>query len=139
MCRSKWVFVPLISVMGLDFCFTLVGQPNCYWEGLHNSCVETSPIGRAFLKAGPEYFISAYVVYVVIVCLMVGRLRDFIDTAFVMGLIMGHAWGSSTWLPNMFYTLFRFDLGPEDLWYLHVGYFMFISILCGIFLPNRKR
>lgn len=101
MSRSKWALVPLVLLLSLDFWFTLAGQPYSYWQGSYHHCNEGSPPGRMLLKAGPGYFITAYILWVVAACTLVGRMPKYLDTAFVWGVVMGHAWGSSSWLPSM--------------------------------------
>ena len=134
--HPRSALIPLAFVMVLDFCFTLVGQPDVYWRGSYHQCVEMSPHGKALLQAGPWYFIVAYAGWFVLVCLLASKMRNGIGTAFVMGILMGHAWGSSSWLPALISALLDVKLGDVATWYLYVGYFGLIALLCGAFFAG---
>jgi len=135
--HTKWALVPLAVVMVLDFGFTLVGQPDCYWDGSYEECVEMSPVGRVLLRSGPVWFGIAYFFYAIAVCFFVGKLKKPLDIAFIMGLLLGHAWGSSSWLPKMFYSLFGVWLNDDGIWWLHIVYIACIACICGVFFRSE--
>lgn len=139
MCRSKWALVPLLLVIGMDFWLTLAGQSEVYWQGMYHYCNEASFIGKTLLKAGPGYFITACIFWVFAVCLIIGRMRESLDGAFCMGVLLGHAWGSSTWLHWFVGMSFGLELDDEDMWYIHVAYIVFISLICGIFFRSEAK
>ena len=115
------ILAPMILVMVLDLVFTLVGQPKGYWQdyGLFN---EASPLGQ-ILMLHPAYFILFFIFYLVFVIFLAGFLPKPFNIMVGVGFFLGHVWGSSTWLGTIFHG---------DVWYLTVGYFIFIAVVSGL-------
>ena len=135
---AKSAIVPLALIMGLDFWFTLIGQPEYYWQGNYNMCMEMSPVGKALLRTGPAYFIVAYILYATCVCLLVGRLHKFLDTAIIMWVLLGHVWGSTTWLPLLLRRSLEVELSEESMWCFHMGYLGIIAMVWSVCFRIKK-
>ncbi|MBI2049913.1 MAG: hypothetical protein HYT35_00435, partial [Candidatus Staskawiczbacteria bacterium] len=59
---SKLATIVLLSlVMMLDLTFTLVGQPESYWQD-YSCCNEASPIGSFLLSIDPKIFVLSFAV-----------------------------------------------------------------------------
>lgn len=137
MFRARSTVVPMLLVMGLDFWFTLAAQSDSYWQGMYTHCVEMSPPAKALLQAGPGYFAVAYLFYVSAVLLFIMKLSKSL-TVIVMGVLLGHAWGSASWLPCLFSKWVGITLSEAETWYVSVGYFGFIALVCGICFRAKK-
>lgn len=128
------IMFPLAFVMIFDFSSTLVGQPSCYWQD-YNSCKEASPIGEFLLSLGPEYFTVSFIFYLFAVLFLMAKLSEAKRLFLVMSVFLGHASGGASWLPMLYSNL----LLPEiNEWYLHVGYFISVSIIAGICFGNNN-
>lgn len=129
--------MPLILVMALDFWFTLAGQPKSYWQGMHSHCMEINPIAKMLLQTGPSYFVTAYIFYVFAICFLVSSLRKPMDTTIIIIVLLGHSWGSASWMPCLLRTSFGSELNDAGTWYLHIGYFGIIALACSICFRNQ--
>jgi hypothetical protein len=128
--QNIFVLIPLILVMIIDFVFTVVGQPETYWQN-HNYFNEGSPLGQ-ILMLNPAHFIIFFVFYILFVIVLAGILPRPVNITVALGFYLGHIWGSSTWLGTIFYKI----TGDEYIliygsWYLTVGYFAAIAIISG--------
>jgi len=129
---SILITAPLMLTMLLDGVFTLVGQPAEYWQNyaLFN---EGSPLGQ-ILMLNPLYFISFFIIYLVLVPFIVVNVKRPFSIMIWLGFFLGHVWGASTWV----YRIFADLTGIYDIsrWYLVVGYIIIISVVAGIFISK---
>lgn len=125
---------PLAFVMILDCSFTLVGQPYHYWEN-HSLCREGSPIGQFLLSLGPEYFTISFAFYLFAVLFLITRLSETLRFLLVISVFLGHAAGGASWLPRLYSNLFLPEIND---WYLHIGYFITVSIIAGLCFGNNN-
>lgn len=98
--RSLWLALPLLLVVSLDGAFTLMGQPPAYRGGTdYTKTNEGSQIGCRVLEKGPRVFAAGIAglacLYLVLAKVLPGMLGQLAYGA--AGL--GHAWGSSSWVP----------------------------------------
>jgi hypothetical protein len=128
--KNIWITAPLTLAILLDGVFTLVGQPAEYWQNyvLFN---EGSPVGQ-ILMLNPLYFVSFFIIYLILIPLLVANLRRPLNIMIWLGFFLGHVWGASTWV----YRIFADLTGIYDIsrWYLVVGYIIIISVVAGIFI-----
>lgn len=124
----KWslIFSLLIPAL-VDMIVTLVGQPRDYWNDF-TKFFEGSPGGSALLAMHPLAFVGIFIIYLAIVAIIFRRWNNAITYIAGIALFVGHAWGSSSWIP-----LF---LGAYN-WYAMIAYFIFISIPLGCALHRR--
>ncbi|MDD5145321.1 MAG: hypothetical protein PHF44_00510 [Candidatus Pacebacteria bacterium] len=127
------ILSPVILVMLFDLVFTLVGQPKMYWKFSYEFFNEGSPLGEILLGHHPVIFILFFAAYMFFVLFLTTNLKRPFNIIFAMGFFLGHAWGSSSWVPGIAGKLFQIK-NPAYIndWYFIIGYFIFISIISGI-------
>jgi len=126
--NSLLVLTPLILVMVLDLAFTMGGQSAYYWKD-YRYFNEGSPLGQ-FLMLNPYFFILFFIFYLLFVFILINILPKPFNIMVAIGFFLGHVWGSSTWLETIFYRLTGISFAG-NVWYLNVGYFIFIAIISG--------
>lgn len=126
--KNLLILTPVILVMILDLVFTMAGQPARYWQN-YGSFSEGSPLGQT-LMLNPAYFILFFIFYLFFVILLASFLPRPFNIMIAIGFFLGHVWGSSTWLGTIFYKLTG-DYFSGNIWYLNVGYFIFIAVISG--------
>ena len=119
------ILTPVILVMILDLVFTIVGQSAFYWQnyGFFN---EGSPLGQ-ILMLNPAYLILFFIFYILFVIFLVEFLPKPFNIIVAVSFFLGHAWGSSTWVPAIFRKLT--GVYTIDDWWLIIGYFVIIAII----------
>ncbi len=122
--------VPVVLVMALDLIFTLAGQSEYYWQnyGLFN---EGGPLGASLLVLHPGYFILFFIFYLLFVSFLIINLKRPLNIIVALSFFLGHAWGSSTWVPSLAH---RYITVYIDSWYLTIGYFIIIAAIAGFCL-----
>lgn len=123
------IFTPVILVMILDLVFTMVGQSASYWQN-YSFFNEGSPLGQ-ILMLNPIHFILFFIFYLLLIIFLVSFLPKPFNIIVAIGFFLGHVWGSSTWLGTIFYKLTG-DYFTGNVWYLNIGYFIFIAVISGI-------
>lgn len=116
-------------VMILDLIFTIAGQPSYYWNVDFSFLNEGSPLGVFLLSRNPVFFIIFFFFYLLFVLFLITNLRRPFNIMAGIGFFLGHAWGSSTWVPLLFSRYFYGDFAD---WYLTIGYFIILAIIFGI-------
>ena len=126
--RNLLILFPLILVMLFDLIFTLVGQPEIYWEK-YTFVWEGSPLGHSLLSLHPGYFILFFIIYLLFVLFLVTNLKRPLNIMVAIGFFLGHSWGSASWVPEIF--VFLPSLGLYSNWYYTIFYFIFLAIISG--------
>ena len=121
------LLAPLALVMLLDMVFTLVGQPDYYWQN-YQLFNEGSPLGQS-LMLNPAYFLLFFAFYIPFVLFLTVNLRRPFNIIVYLVFFLGHAWGSSSWVPSMFYK--ATGIYPTENWYLIIGYFATVAVISG--------
>ncbi len=101
MIRGFWLALPLLLVVFLDGAFTLLGQPTAYWHGNPSGVIEGSQVGTYFLKMGPKGFALGMAALAGAYVLLSAALPRFLGYAVYGAAALGHAWGSSFWVPGL--------------------------------------
>lgn len=127
------IFIPLILVMFLDLIFTTIGQPEYYWQD-HNFFNELNPIGQMLLSAGPIYWILISILYIALVLFLIANLPRPFNIMMAITFFLGHAWGSASWVTEIFYKFFLIEIG---YWYANIIYFIVIAIISGFCISGR--
>lgn len=128
------ILTPLILVMVLDLVFTLAGQPESYWQGNYLHFNEASPLGALLLPIHPAYFVLSFAFYIPFVLFLATNLARPLNIMVAIGFFLGHSWGSSSWVPIVFYKVTK--VYTTDTWYLIIGYLIIIAIISG-FCVNK--
>lgn len=131
--QNLLILTPLILVMLFDLVFTLVGQPEIYWES-YIFVSEGSPLGYSLLSIHPGIFILFYIFYFLFVLFLVANLKRPFNIMVAIGFFLGHSWGSVSWVPRIF--SFLPNLGFYSNWYYTIGYFIFLAIISGLFIKK---
>ena len=121
-------FVPLVVVMLFDLAFTLLGQPDEYWDD-HDLCDEANRIGNTVLSAGPGYFVLLFILYVFSIVFLVRKLPKIFGVFVAVAVFLAHTWGSASWL--LVVSPYFFPMEIEE-WALYGGYFLAITMISGI-------
>jgi hypothetical protein len=124
------ILAPVIMVMLFDGVFTLVGQPERYWQD-YSLFNEGSPLGQV-LMLHPLYFILFFIFYILFVMFLAANLKRPINIMVAVSFFLGHAWGGASWTPRIFYLLTGIHITGD--WYPAIGYFVLISIVSGFFI-----
>ena len=127
------IFVPLIFVMVLDLCFTLLGQPENYWWDYTNS-VDDNPIAKKVLTLGPIYFTLAYIWYSCSVIVISSVLPKSLKNISIIFLFIAHALGAHSWLSTLLYDFFSFEVNQ---FYLDVSYSVIVSLITAYFISDK--
>ena len=135
---QKFIY-PVILVMLFDFAFTFLGQSKGYWLN-YSKVNEGSPLGFSLLSSHPLYFLLFCLFYLLLVIILMKKLPAFLASVFGLSLFLGHVWGSSSWLPRLFYKLGLYN--PNNIfshWYFSVGYFIFISLISVLIISKKDK
>jgi hypothetical protein len=128
---------PLFFVFALpavaDLLLTLAGQAPAYWQD-HRQANEMSP-AYWLLAANPLWFVLLGAGYLVGLYWLVGRLRPPLNLMVACGFLVGHTWGSSTWLEPALTRIVA--EGPDPhltnvlIWSGMIAYFVLVGIAAG--------
>jgi hypothetical protein len=131
-------FFPLILVMVLDLVFTLIGQSQDYWRNFQ-FFNEANPLAGFLLSHHPALFVLFFFIYLVFILFLTVNLKKPFNLILYIFFFLIHSWGSSSWLSELF---FSYQANYLSDWYLHIGYFVFISLVSGfslnLWLKNRN-
>lgn len=116
---------PLILVL-LDAVLTLYGQPPRYWQGDYRYVHELSPIFRQLLHIGPGAFLAGTLVWIIAFNALIMLLPDTLALAVSLALVLGHAWGASSWL----FLLFPYGYSYSAC----VGLFVITAVIASVSL-----
>lgn len=127
------IFIPLILVMVLDLIFTIVGQPEDYWQN-YSFFNELNPIGQILLSVGPIYWILVSILYIVFVLFLIANLPRPFNIMAAIAFFLGHAWGSASWVVEIIYKFFLVEV---NYWSANIIYFIIIAIISGFCISKR--
>jgi hypothetical protein len=96
--KKLWLCLPPLVLCLADQIVTLRAQPQEYWTGLYHMAQEGAPHGYWLFSQHPLAYIAAAAGYMVAFSLVILALpRRLAETASI-ALVLGHAWGTATWL-----------------------------------------
>lgn len=110
-----------------DLIFTLLGQPQIYWQN-YKAVSEGSPGGQFLLSIHPVAFVAAFVVYLILVSMILKKWKNSYTYILGIAFFVGHAWGSSSWISILFHS---------SNWYVMIGYFIVIAVPLGTALHRE--
>jgi len=116
-----------------DGILTLIGQDPSYWLN-YNSANEMGP-AYFFMIVHPSLFILGGIVWIIGLYWLLLRLKHPFDLMLACILMVGHTWGSSSWITKMMRE-YGFLVSANRLtilfsWTIEVFYFIVIGILAG--------
>lgn len=121
--RWRWV---MLSVILFDIAITLIGQPASYWTNpltAHEGNQWFHPI----MARGPWVSVAVDFVYLSGCFLLVSLLPRRIGITLMLGLLLGHFFGGSTWI------CYKFGFGIQGV----VLYSIFVSGLLSWLVPEK--
>ena len=128
---SKFALISLLmTVMILDWLFTIIFQPECYWED-HSNPSELNPVGIMVLRAHPIWFIVLFFFYFLLILALATRLRRPFNMVVIVTALGGHAWGSSSWLHHIYSGHLE-----VDHWCVSLGYYTVIALIAAVCIAN---
>jgi len=130
----KFLITPVIGVVFLDVLFTLIGQPQQYWQDF-SKLREGSPLGVAILSQNPWFFVAFMLIYAYFICLILRKLPLFLSIFAAISFYLGHVYGSATWVYTVFRKLTNV-VNPQKFisWYVVVGYLVSVSFITSLFI-----
>ncbi|MDP2670996.1 MAG: hypothetical protein Q8P13_00825 [bacterium] len=143
--KKNPLFFALLLPALTDSIITLLGQSQAYWNG-SKTVNEASP-AYYFLLASPWVYLVAVIVWFIFWYWVFKKIKEPANLFLMFVFIVGHAWGSSTWIKkllieNGLYTVenqSRTILG----WSLLMLYFVVIAVLATyclkIYMESRKK
>ena len=115
----------------VDGIATVVGQGPGYWSS-SGSVNEASP-AYYFLLASPWLFIFGSVVWFVFWYWLFKRLKEPAKLFLMFLFIVGHSWGSSSWIMKMLKEAGVYTLGNQPsiifAWALLIFYLVLVSVM----------
>ena len=120
----------LLLVMMLDMVLTLVCQ-SVHYQSNYEHHEESAQVGRMFLLLGPERFVVSFLLYAYLILYAVFKLPRKLGHAFFVGFLLGHSWGSTSWLPKLCSKVLFLEI---DRWYACSGYFVAIALVYALCL-----
>jgi len=128
--ENIFIVFPLALVTTLDLIFTLIGQSQDYWRNFQ-FFNEANLFARFLLSVNPALFVLLFFLYFALVLLFIFNLKKPFNLMLYIFFFLIHSWGSSSWLSELFFS-YQVDYLKD--WYLHIGYFLFISLVSGFSL-----
>jgi hypothetical protein len=102
MCSSRprrlWLALAPLLVCIADQVVTLSGQTAEYWAGDYSAPHEGSPQGYWLLQQHPLAYIAAAAGYMLTFTIVILLLPRLLAQTLAVGLVLGHAWGTASWL-----------------------------------------
>lgn len=127
--RKNPLFFALLFPAVVDGVVTLLGQSPQYWSGL-GIVNEASP-AYYFLLASPWAFILGSIIWFAFWYWAIKHLKEPLNFLVMFIFVIGHSWGSSTWILKMlweadFYT-FGSQISAMTVWAITIVYFIIVA------------
>lgn len=84
--------------MSFDVGFTLAGQPQDYWNGQYHSAIELNPIGHFFLVRHPYIFLSAALLWVLLLSTLIVCWNHPASAWIAIVVAIAHTLGAASWM-----------------------------------------
>ncbi len=118
----------MMSVIFFDIAITLIGQPVCYWTD-PSTVHESNQWFQTIMARGPWVSVSVDFVYLSGCFSLVSFLPGKVGVALMLGLLLGHFFGGSTWL------CYKFGFGLQGV----VLYAIFVSGMLAWLAPKQLK
>lgn len=124
------VAVMALVIIITDTAFTLIAQPPDYWLD-YDRVVEYNPLANSLLRTGPIFFIVGSLVYLAVVCTLLGTLAHSLALVLWMITCFAHLSASANWINSIFLG-YEWSLeAARAIYYVYEGLF---SAILGVVL-----
>ncbi|MCH8969161.1 MAG: hypothetical protein IIA66_08595, partial [Planctomycetes bacterium] len=96
--KTVWLCVAPFALCMLDQGITLVGQSSAYWAGDYSVAIEGNPWFQWLLQQHPLAFEAGIFAWVAVFCGLILVLPRRVAMTISVAIVLGHAWGASTWI-----------------------------------------
>ncbi|MBX6314677.1 MAG: hypothetical protein IRY99_17445 [Isosphaeraceae bacterium] len=93
-----WLCFPPVVLCLLDHALTIWGQPPWYWQSRFAFPAEEAPHGRWLLQQHPALFAGGSLIWCLAYAGAILLLPRRAALTVALALVIGHTWGSATWL-----------------------------------------
>lgn len=100
--RKVWLCVPPFVLCMLDQGITLYGQGPEYWRGNRSVAAEGNPWFYWLLLQHPLAFEAGILAWVAVFCVVILALPRRAAMTLSIAIVIGHTWGTATWLCYLF-------------------------------------
>jgi len=100
--KKLFLCVPPTVWCLVDQTITLVGQSPVYWKGDYSVANEVNPLYCWLLKQHPLAFEAGIAAWILLFCCAIYFLPRRISMTISVAIVLGHSWGTSTWLSFKF-------------------------------------
>jgi hypothetical protein len=114
--------IPPIVLCILDQSITLLGQHSQYWKGNYQTAMEGCPPFHWLLQQHPLAFEAGIAVWIALFSTVILLSPRWLAMAISIAIVVGHTWGTSTWL------LLRFGQG----YWLCIALFFMSGLLASL-------
>jgi hypothetical protein len=97
-----WLLALPAVICLTDLTVTLAGQTAAYWQGYYADVIEENPIGWVFLQLHPSVFAGAVLVWMACFTAFIRWAPRLWAAYAALGVIIGHTFGTCSWLPRLF-------------------------------------
>lgn len=137
------LFFAFIFPSLVDGAVTLVGQDASYWT--HRIVNEASP-AYYVLYASPWLFVIGSILWFSLLYWLFKKIKEPFNLFLMLLLVIGHSWGSSSWIWRMFYLPGGYQVTNQAsamiAWGIMVLYFALIAVFATyclrIYLKQNK-
>jgi len=124
------LFFAFFFPMAIDGVLTLIGQDPSYWSGGKTN--EASP-AYFILQISPWLFVLGSAAWITFWYWAVRKLKEPLNLIMTLLFVIGHSFGSSSWIVNITFERGFFKYGDQAsnmiAWGLIILYFVLIAIV----------
>ena len=121
--RRVWLCVPPFALCVLDQTITLVGQPAAYWGGDYSLAHEGNPWFHWLLQQHPLAFEAGILAWITLFSSLIIFLPQRVAMTISIAIVLGHAWGASTWI---YWRI------PNGYWFVLALYLVSASLIVAV-------
>ncbi len=92
LCIAPWI------ICLIDHTITLLGQSAAYWSGDYSDAREGNPLFDWLLRQHPLAFEAGVLVWIIVFTCVILLLPRFVSKVVSVALVLGHTWGTASWL-----------------------------------------
>lgn len=130
--RNKYLYWAFFVPAFIDGIFTLLGQSPAYWSN-YKLVNEGSP-AWIILATHPALFVLGSAVWFIGWYFIYRKLKEPFNLMITIAFVVGHAWGSSSWITRSLTSAGLYSTANRLGWYILVAYFIILGVICGYFI-----
>ena len=96
--RKLLLCVPPLVLCAIDQTITLAGQSSSYWSGNYADANEVNPLFNWLLQQHPLAFEAGILAWILLFGAVIMVLPRRAAMAASIAIVLGHTWGTATWL-----------------------------------------